>query len=452
MLICVDTPFPTFEEIYEQIKNSLTHPPLFDRISVPEIISTLKKDMFSAVNAITGKVESVIKSVNMEIVFLAQELSNMSFWGLIQRLIAPLVKIIGVAIRIVLPEIPGLGISIVDILTGKISPEEIYNRIKKAISSGLKTLWGFVPDPFHVDLNIPDISVVQIFQFILKEYAQMVIEKIKWVINAVMLVMDILHAELFAFHAAWVLFTEKVLPLFPSFSDIIDGIYAKVKSFASFFDKEINFQEIIEKIEQGIVDKYTQVMSLCHKLIEKGVKLSDLLKSKFEKLMSYLHPDNIFKTVKSIGIELMLGLNNMMHSFFNQICSFLWNFLTGLPIIGDIIKGVFFGKICIPVPFVGEVVSAISEAQSAVSSAFGAFATINNVNFDNIISGVDQFNLENQQIVTNAKSLIGDSPFSVNSQTIASTQQKIASLSQEAKGQIETFFQQNFARSTPVLV
>jgi hypothetical protein len=230
---------------------------------------------------------------------------------------------------------------------------------------------------------------------------------------------------------------------------MVDSLYTKVKLLAGTLDDDLN--NIISSIEQGITDKYTSVVAICNKLISKGVKISELLQLKFNKLMEYLHPDNIFKTVKMAGVELMIGLNNMMHSFFVQICRLVWSFLTSIPIIGDIIKSVFFGKICIPIPTPEELVTgALSSAISAVNtiSVFNPASIIGNTNFNNLVQGALELEGENLQIVSDAKAKIGQ-PYSVSGETIASTQNFISNLSSESKDKIQNFFQSNFSIPAP---
>lgn len=340
-------PFGGFDSLYEQIKDSLTHPPLFSRIVVPDIIATLQKNMFSFVETVvdaTGnlveKTRSYISCINMEVCHLLSHLNEMSFFDITVKMVKKILDFVGLGnlFKSFFPKILGLGISIYDIVVGSISPTEIYKAIREAIDKGLDVLWSFVPKPFYIDLNIPDISLPNIFQMILKQYKDIILNPIMSLIGTLIDVLDDLSLGLFSF----------TLPKVPSIGEIVNKLYEKIKAFA--LARAIDIKNLIV----GGID---EVMALARKMMDLGMKISDLLNGlSFSGLSGWVFKaiDNIFGTIKMLSVELLMQVNHMIDSIFNFLYKLIWNFVTSLPIIGDIVKAIF-SPICIPIPTIDDI-------------------------------------------------------------------------------------------------
>jgi len=109
-------------------------------------------------------------------------------------------------------------------------------------------------------------------------------------------------------------------------------------------------------------------MALARKMMNFGMKISDLLNGlSFGSLSGWLFNaiDNMFNTVKMMSVELLMQVNNMVDSIYTFVYKLIWDFITSLPVIGDIIKALFF-PICIPIPTVQD---AVNEATSVGASA-----------------------------------------------------------------------------------
>lgn len=347
--ICITSPFDGFQSLYNQIQDLLVEPPLFSKISVPAIINTLQDKMFSTVEYVVDefgnlveKTTSYISSINMELTFLIKELSEISFFELAKKMVDPLLSIAGWTLRQVFPEIPGLGFSIIDILTGKISPTEIFSKLKEAIANGLSSLWKFIPQPFRVSIDIPDIDLVQIWKLILKEYKEIILKPIKELIN---IVADILEVSGLG----------NLIPEFPSIGQIINVISSKIKNYASNILNTIGdtADSLIKFASSAVLTTYEETVSLMTKLLEKGAKISDFLSGiSFDGLPEFFSIDNIFKTVKMIEVELQFAIEDMLDFFHNFNFKKLWDFVKNLPGINLI-----FSPLCIPLPFKKDIIN-----------------------------------------------------------------------------------------------
>jgi hypothetical protein len=358
VIVCLNGPFGGFDSLYDQIKDSLTHPPLFSRIVVPDIIGTLQEKMFSTVEDIVDaagnlveRTRSYISSVNLEVCHLLSHLNDMSFFDLIIKGVKKILDFVGLSnlFRSFFPKILGLGISIYDIIVGGISPKEIYKAIREAIDNGLDVLWSFVPKPFYIDLNLPDISLPNIFQMIMKQYKDIILKPIMDLVGILTDFLDSISLGLFSF----------TLPQVPSIGEIVNKLYEKIKLFA--IAKAIDLKNMV-------IGGFNEVMSLARKMMNFGMKISDLLNGlSFGSLTGWLFKaiDNMFNTVKMMSVELLMQVNNMIDSIYNFLYKTIWDFITSLPVIGDIIKAIF-SPICIPIPTVQD---AVNEATSVVASA-----------------------------------------------------------------------------------
>lgn len=331
MIICVNAPFGDFNSLYNQIKDSLTHPPIFKKIDVPAIIRTLQEKMFSAVEG----AKSYISSINMEVCNLISHLNEMSFFDLVIKGVKKILDVLGISslLRSIFPKIIGLGISIYDVITGAISPEEIYKAIKKAIKEGLDVLWTFVPKPFFIDLDIPDISAPMIFQMILKQYKDIFLKPLMDLLGSLLDLIEALDLGTFSFS----------LPKIPTVNEIIKQLYNKIKAFA--IAKAID-------LKNTVVSSFGEVMALAKKMMGYGMKISELLNGlSFSSLKGWFFSaiDDMFKTVKMMSVELMLQVNHMIDSIYLFAYKLIWDFISSLPLIGDAFKALF-SPLCIPIP------------------------------------------------------------------------------------------------------
>lgn len=360
IIICMNSPFGGFDSLYQQIKDALTHPPLFPKISVPAIIATLQEKMYSTVEDVideTGKVvertKSYISSINMEVCHLLSHLSEMSFFDLVIKAVKKMLDFVGLSdlLRTFFPKIPGLAISIYDIIVGGVSPKEIYKAIREAIKSGLNVLWEFVPDPFYIDLNIPDISLPHIFQMILKQYKTLIMKPIMDLIGLVTDLIDSLSLGLFSL----------TLPPMPSVSEIASKLFEKLKVFA--IAKGIEIKNIV-------ANQFNSVMGLARTLMDKGLKIVDFLSNlSFSGITDWAFTaiEDLYKTIKMTSVELMMQVNHMIDSLHNLLFKKIWDFITSLPLIGDLIKALF-SPFCIPIPTIQDVVGGVESTVQTIQN------------------------------------------------------------------------------------
>jgi hypothetical protein len=183
----------------------------------------------------------------------------------------------------------------------------------------------------------------------MKQYKDIILKPIMDLVGILTDFLDSISLGLFSF----------TLPQVPSIGEIVNKLYEKIKLFA--IAKAIDLKNMV-------IGGFNEVMSLARKMMNFGMKISDLLNGlSFGSLTGWLFKaiDNMFNTVKMMSVELLMQVNNMIDSIYNFLYKTIWDFITSLPVIGDIIKAIF-SPICIPIPTVQD---AVNEATSVVASA-----------------------------------------------------------------------------------
>lgn len=196
--LCTDTPLPTFKGLYDSFAGNLTSPPM--PFVFPQM-PTLPVPMFPSINV-----------PNLEAVKTLIELQSQQMLGTLIAMIAPLVEYLELAIEDLIPKIPGLDLSLIDLL--EMNPQALYDAVKQKIIDGVGDLWPFIPLPLYTSLSIPDFEIVQIASNLVKQYSMMLVTFITSLITQVTDALEITNMP--------------TLPSFPTFDNIKALILAKV--------------------------------------------------------------------------------------------------------------------------------------------------------------------------------------------------------------------------------
>lgn len=154
MRICVDSPIPTIEKIVQNVLDNLHFPP-----SLPDwpsfILPSLPVPLFPGFHL-----------PNLEMITMALELQAMQLQQTLLNMVKPMLSFLGIAIDSWLPKIPGLGLTILDLIAG--SPEKIVQAVKNAIANGFR--FPGIPWPLFPKLSLPSLETIRLLQQIVADY------------------------------------------------------------------------------------------------------------------------------------------------------------------------------------------------------------------------------------------------------------------------------------------
>lgn len=150
--LCVDSPVPTFNSIYQSVVASLTWPPI--DITIPSL-PCLRNPIFDG-----------FSNINMEIMQLIQELQQFQLMTTLTAGLQPLVALVGGALEDLLPKIAGTDLTLIDILA--MDSNAIYAAIRQALLDGV--VFPFVPNPIFGGLSMPNIEIVATVKAVMKGY------------------------------------------------------------------------------------------------------------------------------------------------------------------------------------------------------------------------------------------------------------------------------------------
>lgn len=171
--LCVDSPVPTFNSIYQSVIASLTWPPI--DITIPSL-PCLRNPIFDG-----------FSNINMEIMQLIQELQHFQLMTTLTAGLQPLVALVGGALEDLLPKIAGTNLTLIDILA--MDSNAIYAAIRQALLDGV--VFPFVPNPIFSGLSMPHIEIVAIVKAVMKGYILDVVQTITDLINAACIILMI---------------------------------------------------------------------------------------------------------------------------------------------------------------------------------------------------------------------------------------------------------------------
>lgn len=239
--VCTNTAVPTYNQLLEAIQ---AHLPIV-QINVPDILGLLNPiyDRFS--------------DFSLEISQILQELQSFQLMNTLKAMIDPMLSVVGLAVDEFLPKLPGLGLTLVDLLT--MSPATIYQKVRDAIAEyGIEAFEAILPVPIFLTMSIPAIEIVTIVKMLKQYYITMVVTKVEVLVNQVTSILQIPGMP--------------ALPSIPTLADI------KALAFGLFPDAE----QLIDILKTGI-----SVSSLFSMFSLPGIPVLNLPEPLFPKLSSF---------------------------------------------------------------------------------------------------------------------------------------------------------------------
>lgn len=167
MIICTNAPIPNIQAILSTLLDKIPFPPhLPGWPSLPSFPNPLFPG-FSL--------------PNLEMITMALELQAMQLQNTIMNMIKPMLDFLGIDLLGWLPKIPGIAMSIIDLIAG--SPDAIVGAIKNAIEKGFR--WPSIPWPLFPKFSLPSLETIQLLQMIVADYMAIVVSKIPSLIKSV---------------------------------------------------------------------------------------------------------------------------------------------------------------------------------------------------------------------------------------------------------------------------
>lgn len=306
MIICADSPIPSFDSIFNKL--SFPFPPNFS-YNLP------------ALPSLTSPIFPDISHLSLELCNIAQEIQSFQLLSTLTNMIKPLLDFCGG----IMPTIPVIGLSLIDLIA--CNATALYDSVRRAIlgfqfpNVSFPTLPTFslpsfsmpafptVPVPMFTSLSIPSVELVNTVKFILKDYMNIAIGSIVGLIG---IATSILQIGSFG-----------GIPSFPSMTEIM-GQIAELVKWPNF---DINFPT------------FPSLDFL------KGFSLNDLFGGlSFPGFPSISLPDPLIPNYSNIELEFMEGLNIMFQTLITTPMKLIIDFLNGpLSVIGF-----SFPTLCVP--------------------------------------------------------------------------------------------------------
>jgi len=298
MILCADTPIPSFDSIWQNLVGEITFPPniSFD-FTIPPLPSLL------------NPIFSDISHFALELSNIAQELQSYQFLQTIYQFIEPLAEVIGSVISSLIPSIPVINLNLIDLLS--LDPTALYDAVKEAIENLTFPSFPTIPSPLFSGLSVPSFEILLNVKLMLKDYINTLMNIIP---DLVQQVSDILTLGL----------SELVVPQLPSLSEIME----QIANLVEWPDFDINFPS------------FPPIEFL------KGFSISELLSQiTVPGFPSFSIPDPLFPNYSNIEQELLEGLNILYQEMIaypmQVIMDFLNDFLSML--------GFSFPTLCITI-------------------------------------------------------------------------------------------------------
>lgn len=219
--LCTDSPIPDLEDLkkqvndqidniqeeYEDFKEFITI--LSDQVKIP-VIPTLQEYIYEGYSSVMDEINEFIEGLKNYQDMLSQF-----------SIIKVLADVIGGAIEDLIPKIPVIDISIIDILSGNI--KALYDAVKQMILDQIQI--PFVPLPLYETISNYTKEVVASVKMILTAYKNMITTAITGMVNQVLDILEIsaILPLLFTIPTVEEL-KEILLSLFPDVSSIYELI------------------------------------------------------------------------------------------------------------------------------------------------------------------------------------------------------------------------------------
>jgi hypothetical protein len=287
MILCADTPVPTFDSLYSALVPYLTLPDF--KFTIPPL------------PALPNPVMPEITCDKYSLVQIAQQLQSYQYMITFESILKPITSYLGMSLDSILPKITGTSITLIDLLS--LDATLIYNEIKLALINKVK--FPLVPDPLFKQITAPDIQLNLTVKMIINDY-----------LNSLSLIVESLIEKV----------TDKLklpglpkLPKIPTVEDLISLIMSKIPGYPSIFDLFIEIPNF-----------------------NIGLLLSKITINPFPALPAF--PSPLVPTIMMPEVEFNEGLVLMYTNFSNYILSIIVNFCNKTISF----LGFSFPTICIP--------------------------------------------------------------------------------------------------------
>ena len=270
MRICVDSPIPSIDTILKAVLDNIGFPP---RLPDWPKLPSLPNPLFAG-----------IRMPNLEMITMAIELQAFQLQTTLLGMIKPMLSLIGTAIEDFLPKIPGLGLTLLDLLAG--TPDKIIEAITNAIKRGFR--WPGIPIPFFPSIMVPVKEAVHIMQQVVGNYMQTLA---MMVVNLISKVTDKLKIPMIEF------------PKIPTVDEIMQMVLGGLPDFDALLE---NFKGNIE----GLFDMLS------------NLKFPGL--PKLPKLPSPLIPN-----IRIPAIELKMAITALMNNLVVGLMKPIMDFIEG---------------------------------------------------------------------------------------------------------------------------
>lgn len=306
---CISFPPPSYQELFDQIKH-------------------LKPDFSKLKNLIP--VIGLPIPIYIDFSHYSNELSQLvQYWRSmlsVQTLLAmikPMVSLLGLALDSLLPKIPFLNISILDLITmdANTVKQMIATALKEHGQAFLNAISAFLPLPIYFGLSIPSFEINAIFKAI---YSQAVNSLIEIVTNLIGQVLDKLKLSAIL-----------NLPKLPTLKELQNMIMQILKAKA---------QAIAGELIQDFKDEYAAIVHAVQVLKMDINAIFALIQ--FPGLPIIKFPSPFFPDFSCLAVELREAMQIFMQSVMtfviDKIVSFVKSVLSML--------GIQFPTICIDLP------------------------------------------------------------------------------------------------------
>lgn len=219
--LCTDSPIPDLEDLkkqvndqidniqeeYEDFKDFITT--LADQVKTP-IIPTLQEYIYEGYSSVMEEINEFIEGLKNYQDMLSQF-----------NIVKVLADVIGGAIEDLIPKIPIINISIIDILSGNI--KALYDAVKQMVLDQIQI--PFVPLPLYETISNYTKEVVASVKMILTAYKNMITTAITDMVKQVLDILEIIATLPLLFTIPTVEeLKELLLSLFPDVSSIYELI------------------------------------------------------------------------------------------------------------------------------------------------------------------------------------------------------------------------------------
>lgn len=359
IMICADTPVPAFVDLYDQIVAELNIPNL--EFVIPEL-PTLPSPIWPG-----------IRKFSYEAVIAMAEIQAQQYATTFMAMIQPFVDFLGLAINDILPQIPVIGGTLIDLLAGNV--DAMLETVKLAIAQGWETVAAFIPVPVFPNLRNLAEEALLTLQNIIRNYWNLLIAVC---VDLIGQITDLL--QLAGLPAIPVMPTvdeliDVLISLLPSLIPGLGDIMNNINYIAEVADKTISDARDAMGAIPSLVSEFKYLVThpdvlllrlgidldapqqIIDDAIAQATALRDILTSitipTVEELLNAIIPPpfpafvlpNMSDIIDTFEQAFMEGFKNLINDMQNYIMNIIVDF------VNDILSllGITFPLICIPV-------------------------------------------------------------------------------------------------------